>query len=201
MQLNTWAMAAAISAVGLAALAHSGATGVMKERMDGMMAMGEAVKDITPMMRGKVDYDPQAVRAFSEEVRRHSGTAMTRLFPEGSNGKPSEAKEAIWTDWEEFEKLAEQLHMLSLGLSEAADNGLKMAGTDGAATMDSGAMMGGQTLMGGQSMMGGQTMMGAGSMMNDMGIEELAEMPADGVFMMVSQTCAACHTKYRAEAK
>ncbi len=106
---------------------------------------------------------------------------------------PSEVKDTIWTDWEEFEALAEQLQLLSEGLSMAADNGLKMAGADGGATMDSGAMMGGQ------SMMGGQTMMGAGSMMNDLGIEELAELPADAVFMMVSQTCAACHTKYRAE--
>lgn len=201
MRVMTVIVAGIVASVGVAALAHSGATGVVKERMDGMMAMGKAIKDITPMMRGKAEYDPEAVRAFSEEVRRHSGTAMTRLFPEGSDGKPSEAKQTIWTNWEEFEELAEQLHLLSEGLSKAADNGLKMAGTDGRATMDGGAMMGGQTLMGGQSMMGSQTMMGAGSMMNDMGIEELVEMPADGVFMMVSQTCAACHTKYRAEAK
>ncbi len=201
MRMKTLIIAGIVTSVGVAALAHSGATGVVKERMDGMMAMGKAIKDITPMMRGKAGYDPEAVRAFSKEVRKHSGTAMTRLFPEGSGGEPSESKETIWTDWEGFEELAEQLHVLSEGLSEAADNGLKMASADGGATIDSGAMMGGQTLMGGESMMGGQTMMGAGLMMNDMGIEELAEMPADGVFMMVSQTCAACHTKYREEAK
>ncbi len=189
MRMKTLIIAGIVTSLGAAVLAHGGATGIVKERMDGMVAMGKAIKDITPMMRGKTDYDPEAVRAFSEEVRRHSGTAMTRLFPEGSDGGPSEAKVTIWTDWEEFEELAEQLHILSEGLSEAADNGLKIAGGDGGATMD------------GSTMMGGQSMMGAGSMMNVMGIEELSQMPADRVFMMVSQTCAACHTKYRAESK
>ena len=56
MQLKTWAMAAAISAVGLATLAHSGATGVMKERMDTMGEMGDEMKRLTPMMRGQTAY-------------------------------------------------------------------------------------------------------------------------------------------------
>ena len=186
---------------GLAALAHSGATGGVKERMDGMSVMGDAIKAITPMMRGQVAYDANAVRAFAEAVQNHSGEAMTKLFPEGSDGKPSEAKPNIWTDWEGFQELADQLHRLSEGLGEAAENGLMMASGDRGSMMNSGSMMGGQTMMGGQSMMGGQTAMGMGSMMNDMDIDLLAQMPADGVFMMVSQTCSACHTKFRAESK
>ena len=124
------AIAGSVLAVGFAGavFAHSGATGVVKERMDGMAAMGKAVKAITPVMRGQVSYDADMVRAFAEEVRKHSGEAMTALFPEGSGGMPSEAKSAIWSDWEEFEELAEQLHTLSEGLAMAADNGL-MAGT------------------------------------------------------------------------
>ena len=58
-------------------------------------------------------------------------------------------------------------------------------------------------MMGRQSMMGGGSMMGnsATSEFRNFGPEEFSEMPADGVFMMVSQTCSACHTKFRAEAK
>ncbi len=183
----------AVLAVGVAGavFAHSGATGVVKERMDGMAAMGKAVKAITPIMRGQVDYDAEQVRAFSEEVRKHSGEAMTALFPEGSDGMPSEAKPAIWSEWEEFQALSEQLHTLSEGLSAAADNGLMTAAPSG----NTGSMMGSQSMMGSGNMMGGG-MMGE---MRNMGLEELAEMPADGVFTMISQTCSACHTKYRAE--
>ena len=35
--------------------------------------------------------------------------------------------------------------------------------------------------------------------MGNLGLEELSELPADGVFTMISQTCSVCHTKYRAE--
>ena len=188
----------ATASIAGAVWAHSGATGVVKERMDGMMAMGKSVKEITPMMRGQTDYDPERVRAFAEDMRQHSGEALTRLFPEGTTGAPSEAKPNIWTDWEEFAALAEQLHTLSEGLALAAENGLMHGG--GGQTS---SMMGGESMMGGQSMMGGGSMMGnsATSEFRNYGPEEFSEMPADGVFMMVSQTCSACHTKFRAEAK
>ena len=66
-------------------------------------------------------------------------------------------------------------------------------------------------MMGGASMMSGETMMGSAGMMGDdammgaataqLGPEFLAEMPADAVFNLVSQTCAACHTQFRAESR
>ena len=49
-------------------------------------------------------------------------------------------------------------------------------------------------------MMTGASMMGGGMMMGGVpGREELSEMPADGVFMMLSQSCSACHTRFRSE--
>ncbi|MGY3439693.1 MULTISPECIES: c-type cytochrome [unclassified Marinovum] len=186
--------------------AHSGAKGIVKDRMDGMMALGKSVKAITPMMRGKVAYDADAVKGFAQDLRTHSGEAMTRLFPEGTNAAPSVAKARIWTDWDGFEALAMQLHALSDGMEQAADNGLK--GTGGT----TGNMMGGATMganMMGGSAMGGATMggdaMGSGAMMGGAAAaslpspDALAEMPADAVFRLVSQTCASCHTKFRAE--
>ena len=101
---------------------------------------------------------------------------------------PSEAKDVVWQDWEEFSALAEQLDLYSEGLALAADNGLMMSD----AATDTGSMMGGSS-----SMMGSSSPM----MANEMGLEELAEMPADGVFAMIGQTCSSCHTKFRAEAK
>lgn len=174
------------------ALAHSGATGIVKERMDGMAAMQKAVKAVTPIMRGQVAYDADAVRSFASAVEMHSGEALTKLYPEGTGDKPSAAKAEIWSDWEGFEALAMDLEILGKALAEAADNGLAAQSGESSrgSTMGTGNMMGGQSAMG--SMMGqsDESMMDA---------DMLAAMPADALFTRISQTCSACHTKYRAE--
>lgn len=93
-----------------------------------------------------------------------------------------------------------RLGTLAEGLDRAADNGLKAAGGASASMMGGDTMMGGQSMMGGDNMMGGGGMMGgSGPMTAELDPAQLAEMPADAVFRMVSQTCAACHTKFRAE--
>lgn len=186
LKLTTGAALASIIAV--TALAHGGATGIVKERMDGMSALKNSMKTLTPMMQGKTPYDADVVRREAEQIGRHAGDSMTRLFPDGSGGKPSEAKPEIWSDWDEFSELAEQLHTYSQGLELAAENGLMVAGTGQGASM-----------MGGESMMGGGSMMGAGMMDGSPDQAQLSEMPADGVFMMLSQTCSACHTQFRSE--
>lgn len=83
-----------LAASGLSTLvfAHSGATGIVKERMDSMSAMGKTVKGLAAMMRGDVDYDANAVRNGAATIRSHAGNALTRLFPKGSLGHKSEAK-------------------------------------------------------------------------------------------------------------
>lgn len=167
--------------------AHGGATGVVKERMDGMGVMKEAMKVLTPMMRGQVEYDAAIVRERAEDISNHAGEALTKLFPEGSLDAPSEAKPEIWQDWREFSALADQLRVMADGLVEASENGLMMGGETSAA----GGMMGGQS----GSMMGGG-MMGTGA---SGGMMDLSQMPADGVFTMMGQVCSACHTRFRIE--
>ncbi len=203
MSMQVWISAIAMTSIGFAAFAHTGATGVMKERMDAMSEMGDAMKNLAPMMRGQTAYDPAAVRAAAETMIAHAGSSMAELFPEGSNGKPSEALNAIWEDWDEFAALAEALGTNAEGMKRAAENGLAAVGDmPGGGMMGSGqGMMGtGQTMMGGnQSMMGtGQGVMGGapGQMMT---AEMLAEMPVNAGFMAVTQTCSACHQKFRAE--
>lgn len=183
------------SLISVTALAHGGATGIVKQRMEGMGVMKESMKVLTPMMQGKTPYDAATVRQKAEDIGKHAGEALTKLFPEGSHGKPSEAKPDIWKDWGRFSDLAEQLHAYSEGLALASDNGLMMAGSEQGTSM-----MSGSTMMGSSSMMGTGTMMGSGTMMGGVpGREELSEMPADGVFTMLSQTCSACHTRFRSE--
>jgi len=176
-------------AIGLAfvaaAHAHGGATGIVRERMEAMEAMGDAVKTLAAMMSGETDYDAATVRDEAAAIRQHAGDAITSLFPEGSGGKPSEAKPGIWSDWETFAALAMQLETYAEGLESAAGNGLMHGGGAGA-----GNMMGQ-----GNGMMGGG-MTGAAVTPDP---EALAAMPADGVFAMMTQTCSACHTKFRVD--
>ena len=194
MKIKGLIPAALAIGVASAALAHTGATGIVKERMVAMSAMGDAVKAVAPMMSGEAAYDAAAVREAADLIGKHADSAMTELFPEDNENAASYVKDAIWEDWDTFTELADRLNTYSEGLALAAENGL--ASSEGGMA-DTGAMMGGDAMMGSDNMMGG------GSMMSDvtMGPEDLAEMPADAVFAMVSDTCSSCHTRFRAEAK
>ena len=184
--------AGAVAFAGVGAFAHSGATGIVKERMEAMKAMGDATKTVGAMFSGEASYDAATIREAAETIRGHAGSAMTELFPEGTNAAPSEAKETIWQDWETFAAMARQLEVMAEGLARAADNG------PGGTPMASNDMMAGAGMMGGSGgMMGGSGMMGSSAPMMD--ADHLAEMPAEAVFTMMSQTCSACHTRFRAE--
>ncbi|WP_346906320.1 cytochrome c [uncultured Roseibium sp.] len=176
----------------VAAYAHGGASGIIKERMDAMGVMGDVMKSLSAMMRGEQAYDADAVRKGAAAIRSHSGEALTKLFPEHSIEGPSEAKPEIWTDWQAFSDLSDQLGVFATGLEAAADNGLAHGG-GGAGMMGAGSMMSGGGMMGSAPMMGG-----AGPMADP---AQLAQMPADGVFNMVAQTCSACHSRFRVEKK
>lgn len=185
-------MIAGLCAAGLAAgaWAHSGAMGVVKERMDAMKAMGDAVKQIKPMMSGAAAYDAAMVQAAARAIAEESGAALVGKFPEGSGGGMSEALPEVWTDRERFEALARDLEITARGLERAAGNG-----THGADHM-SGHMSG---MMGGASGMMGGDMMGSNHMAGAMSVEHIGQMPADGAFVMMAQVCSACHDRFREE--
>ena len=170
--VSAWAIAAS-------ALAHGGATGIVKERMDAMSIMGDGIKQLVPMMQGKTEYSAATVKAVAGEIEKHAGETLVALFPEGSGGGSSVAKSEIWQNWPEFSEIAERLATLSKGMGLAADNGLMAMPKKNAA------------------MMGGSSAMGTAPMMDSLSLEELAEMPVNAVFARVSQTCSACHSKFR----
>ncbi len=173
--------------------AHSGATGVVKERMDSMKEMKESMKSLSAMFKGEETYNPERVRDAANILIKTSGENITRLFPEGSLHKPSEAKSEIWSEWNQFNTLAERLNVYSSALSKAA-NGEYLSDEDGAATM-----------MGAQDMMMGSTLNHMGEMnwtqeeAVTMGVDEVARMPVENVFKLVADTCSDCHTRYRLE--
>ena len=184
---KTILVAVATSSVAVIALAHGGATGIVKERMDAMMAMGASVKAVAPMMRREIPYDAEVVKSAAQVFATHSGEAMTKLFPEGSGGGASDATPEVWSEWERFEGLAAQLETYANGLAMAAGNGLSESDNG---QMGTGMMMGAGSA---SSMMGSTGMMGgfAEPMM------DFAEIPVDMAFNMVAQTCASCHAAFR----
>ena len=128
------------------------------------------------MVQEPESYDAQAVRKQARLIKQLAGQNLIDQSPEGSLQKPTHAKPEIWADWERFSQLSSQLESYADGLALAADNGL---------------------------MMDGSMMEGAGHMENMMGTDvpasdQLGQMPADGVFTMMVETCAACHMEFRA---
>jgi len=184
MKIKTTVIAAAfLAAASAVAYSHGGATGIVKERMDGMAAMGKVVKTLSLMMRGDVEYNAAQVKQGAAVISSHAGEKLTKLFEKGGNLKPSVARDEIWTDWDAFKKIADRLAVLSSGLKAAAGNGLMKNDAS------KGSMMG----TGASTMMGGSVKLPSAEM--------LAGMPTDTVFNLVTQTCSSCHTKFRIEKK
>ena len=103
-------------------LAHSGAVGIIKERMDTMVQLGKSMKVLAAHMGGKVDYDAGQVKSNAKIIKSHAGDAFLKLFPEGSNAKPSEAKSIIWADWETFSSMTKKMFEASEALELVAEN-------------------------------------------------------------------------------
>lgn len=102
--------------------AHGGATGVVKQRMDLMSAMGENMKIVAAMVKGQVPMDMEKVRQEAGAISRNSPKIET-LFPAGSLKAPSEALPAVWEEWERFMSLSTQLDTAANGLQQAATTG------------------------------------------------------------------------------
>lgn len=161
---------AALVLAATALWAHSGATGIVKQRMDAMVDIGKAMKVLAPMMQGKTAYDAPVVRAAAERIAGHAGDHLVMLFPEGTDGAPSEARPEIWTDPEGFAALAARMETLSRGLDLAAGNRLSGAPVSPAAFT------------------------GAEPLPDP---DAFADMPPDVVFGMLGRTCMSCHSAYR----
>jgi cytochrome c556 len=115
----------ALLAGAMAVLGHGGATGIVGERMMGMMMLGEQVELLGPIVEQPTTSDIRTLTTASEMIAMHAGPAMTELFPEGSLDAPSEARPEIWERWQEFSSYATRLGDLGqeLAVSAAALNG------------------------------------------------------------------------------
>ena len=206
----TGAMALAASAVAAVAMAHNGATGVVLERMNGMTAMRDTVAELAPMMQGAVPYDAFIVSEGAAVIAGHAGETMLSLFPEGSLEGVTYAKPEIWSNWQDFAALAEEMRVYADALSEAAPNGLEpasalpadMAGMDHTGM----AMPPAEETNLGFSV---AELMGYGEKTADSPVSRglaypaslaltLSSLAADDLFTRISGTCSSCHSQFRA---
>ena len=104
------------------AIAHGKATCIVKERMDQMVTLKDAMKMLKDELASGGDYDVPRVIEAARIVERHSGAAMTDKFPEGST-QHSEALPSIWTDPDRFAELAGELESYAAAMASAAQNG------------------------------------------------------------------------------
>ena len=119
MNLSNAVFPVALGVAG-AALAHSGATGVVKERMDGMKEMSHAAKAMGAVKAGAIPFSFETLNLAGREISRH-GAAARAQFPAGSLTHPSEALPAIWSDRETFDRLMEQMIAAAEQLSVTAN--------------------------------------------------------------------------------
>ena len=108
-----------VTACAAVAFAHTGATGVVKERMELMKSLSDANKELTAMVRGKIAYDAGKAAALASQIAAHA-EKMKSQFPKGSNKHPSEAKNAIWENWPDFSAKADSLKSSAATLADAA---------------------------------------------------------------------------------
>ena len=103
------------------ALAHSGATGIVKERMDAMGEIAKSMKIIAKMVKGESSFDAEQSRLAAKTIETHSREVLN-LFPEGSIHGPSEARPEIWTDWETFSQIAKEMETSASTIAENASS-------------------------------------------------------------------------------
>ncbi|MBV7379676.1 c-type cytochrome [Maritimibacter dapengensis] len=106
-------MAGAFIALATAAIAHTGVKDPnVKARMDGMSAIGQAVKTIGTMMKGETAFDGAAVDAALAEIENRAARIPER-FEENVITPKSEARPTIWESTDDFNEKALTLETLA----------------------------------------------------------------------------------------
>jgi len=118
---------ALITSVAIIGVAHShtGAKGIVKERMDLMQTLAKSVKAIKGAIiapSAPTEAGRKTIAASAAIIEEHA-LRMLKMFPKGSNAHPSEALPSIWTDWPGFEKAARAMAGAAAKLKGAAVTG------------------------------------------------------------------------------
>lgn len=102
MRTVRWSLAALVAMIAFGAFAHSGVKNpAVMARMDGMSAVGKAMKTLGKMANGAIAFDAKeaerAVDTLNTEAAR-----ITVLFEAREGDPKSEALPAIWDNFADF---------------------------------------------------------------------------------------------------
>lgn len=106
----------------LTSFSHSGATGVVKQRMDMMKQFKKEIKVIRKMVRGDLPVNRQTVLQTGGNIEE-SAKQLADLFPPESNPHPSEADDLIWQEWDQFVDSVRLMSEQARLLQQAAETG------------------------------------------------------------------------------
>lgn len=106
-------------AVAFPAIAHQGASGVVKERMDAMQSVAQSMKRINRQLKAGAEFDRGEIAREASSIAEHSRVFATK-FPTGTGGGVSEAKPEIWQNQKDFAAKSDALTTAARLLSEAA---------------------------------------------------------------------------------
>lgn len=200
MRQTTGLIAVGIAMAATSAPAHNGATGVVLERMKGMTAMREIMRDLSPIIQGSAPYDALAISEGGYLIAAHSGDTMRALFPENSLSGVTYAKPNIWTEWQEFSALADDLRIYGEKLTSSASIGQELPPPAPLAEGETAApdpqiqrsrkiarLLGYSVQGRGKTALAETDLMSANS----------TEYGAEAIFAKISSTCSACHAKFR----
>ena len=104
--------------------AHSGAKGIVKERMESMKSIGAQMKKLGAIVKDPKLFDASQVQNSAKILQEHA-EKIPELFPEGSNEKPSEARVEIWSDWDKFVSIANDLVKSAVDLQTVSAGNFK----------------------------------------------------------------------------
>ncbi len=99
-----------ICCVGITAtvFGHSGATGIVKQRMDAMKNMADATKLVADMYKGKSEFDRAAVANAINTYIQH-GDEMRTQFPDTKHSRTGSRTDALPEIWERPEDFNDQI--------------------------------------------------------------------------------------------
>ncbi|MBW4710451.1 cytochrome c [Roseobacter sp. YSTF-M11] len=114
-----------------AAFAHTGVkNAAVKARMDAMSGIADGMKVLGQMAKGETGFDQSAAQAAATAIARHAA-ATPELFEAREDDPKSEAKQAIWSNFDDFTSKSRDLEEMALGLATSitgpADLGPAMA--------------------------------------------------------------------------
>ncbi len=118
----------ALVAAPAATRAASSPENVVKYRQLVMKAIGAHMGGIGAVLKGEVDYGPKHIEEHAEAI---NGMAqiLVDAFREnvGTSGGETDAKQEIWSDWDNFVAKAKDLEEASGNLGDLAEGGADMA--------------------------------------------------------------------------